>query len=183
MSFIKGHPTYVKTPSLGKHWKLSDESKRRQSECKKGKKLSKKHCKALSFAHIGQKVVHSEETKRKIGLANRFRKRPDIAGKNNWNWQGGITPEIRKIRNSIEIRLWREAIFARDNFTCQKTMEKGVYLIAHHIQSFYKYPELRTSIENGITLSKQAHLDFHNKYGRRNNTKEQLVEFLQQKNV
>ena len=32
--------------------------------------------------------------------------------------------------------------------------------------------------DNGITLSKKAHKEFHAKYGKTNNTKEQLQEFL-----
>ena len=39
----------------------------------------------------------------------------------------------------------------------------------------------RTAIENGITLSLKAHREFHKKYGFRNNTKEQLEEFLNTK--
>ncbi len=34
-------------------------------------------------------------------------------------WKGGVTPENIKARHSIEYRLWREAVFARDNWTCQ----------------------------------------------------------------
>lgn len=32
--------------------------------------------------------------------------------------------------------------------------------------------------KNGITLSKKAHKEFHHIYGTKNNTKEQLIEFL-----
>ena len=87
-------------------------------------------------------------------------------------------PENMKIRMSVEFRLWREAVFARDNWTCQKTKIKGGKLHAHHIQNFAQFPELRTSIDNGITLSKEAHRGFHKRYGNKNNTKEQLEEFL-----
>lgn len=104
-------------------------------------------------------------------------------GENNPNWKGGITPENIKIRNSIEIRLWREAVFARDNWTCQKCKERSskgikVYLQPHHIKNFAECIELRTSIENGITFCKKCHSKFHKKYGKKNNTKEQLEEFL-----
>ena len=58
---------------------------------------------------------------------------------------------------------------------------KGGNLQAHHINNFSDFPELRTSIENGITLSNKAHIEFHKKYGKKNNTEKQLLEFL--KNV
>ena len=99
-------------------------------------------------------------------------------GEKNYNWKGGITPENKRIHHSIEYRLWREAVFARDNWTCQKYGIKGGNLVAHHIQNFSKFPEIRFAIDNGITLSKKAHQEFHKKYGIKNNTKEQINEFL-----
>lgn len=93
-------------------------------------------------------------------------------------WKGGLTPKNAKIRNSIEIRLWREAVFARDNWTCQKTGSRGCRLNAHHIDNFADFPKLRTSIENGITLSEKAHKEFHKIYGMKNNIKKQLKEYL-----
>lgn len=103
------------------------------------------------------------------------------SGKNHYNWQGGITPENVKIRNSIEFRLWRESVFARDNWTCQKCKVKGGKLHSHHIKNFAEWPELRFAIDNGITLCKKCHKKFHEKYGRNKNTLEQLQEFLKER--
>jgi len=36
----------------------------------------------------------------------------------------------------------------------------------------------KARIDNGITLSEKAHREFHKKYGIKNNTNEQLEEFL-----
>lgn len=99
-------------------------------------------------------------------------------GEKSSNWRGGTTPVSQKIRTSIEYDLWRKAIFERDNFTCQRYGTLGGKLRAHHINNFAEFPELRTSIENGITLSEKAHREFHRKYGIKNNTREQLEEFL-----
>lgn len=190
--FQKGH-------KIGIGRKLSEENKRKLSLANKGKQggmFGKKHTKEtkkrMGKAKIGKpsgmlNKKHTEETKRKIKLSMIGRKspkywlgkkRPEISGKNHYNWKNGITPINTKIRMNIEGCLWREAVFARDNWTCQKTKIKGGKLHSHHINNFADFPELRTSIENGITLSEKTHRKFHQLYGWRNNTKEQLEEFL-----
>ena len=78
----------------------------------------------------------------------------------------GLLPGARerhRIRGQIEIRLWREAVFARDNWTCQYCGNRCLELNAHHIKSFAKYPKLRTSIENGIAMCKKCHKKKHSK--------------------
>ena len=99
-------------------------------------------------------------------------------GEKAGNWKGGITSENHKIRTSIEYHLWQGSVFARDYWTCQKCYKKIKELHAHHIKNFLDYPELRFAIDNGITLCKKCHINFHKKYGNKNNTKEQMIEFL-----
>jgi hypothetical protein len=133
---------------------------------------------------LGKK--RSKEDRKKMSDAqkknpNRYwlgKNREDVAGSNHHAWKGGITSEIMKIRRSPEMRLWRKSCLERDNFTCQKTGVSGGELHAHHINNFADFPELRFSIDNGIILSKKSHKEFHKKYGCKNNTKEQLIEFL-----
>ena len=78
-------------------------------------------------------------------------------GEKNHFWKGGITPESIKLRNSLEFKLWRIAVFERDNYTCQNCKIKGGHLDAHHIKSFSKYPEIRFNIDNGITYCRECH--------------------------
>ncbi len=102
---------------------------------------------------VGRK--HTIEIRKKISELQR--------GENGAGWKGGITPINKTIRASIESRLWREAVFARDNWTCQKCKQKGGKIHAHHIKPFAKYSELRFAIDNGLTLCKQCHLLEHRK--------------------
>lgn len=150
----KGKTTWIKGKKVGPR---SEETKRKISEAQKGKPRKK----------------HTEETRRMLSEMNK--------GEKSYLWKGGITPENNKIRISLEYRLFKEAVFARDNWTCQKYMKRGGDLVAHHLQNFSSVPELRTSISNGITLSEKAHKEFHKKYGFKNNTKEQIEEFIGRK--
>ena len=142
----------------------------------------------------GQK--HAEEWKRKqrermIGNTYGFQKgkssvfkgkiRLNMRGKNHPMWKGGYNSENRLFKAKIEYKLWREAIFARDNWICQKCGIRRTELHPHHILNFSVYHELRTSIENGITFCKKCHYDFHTRFGQRKNTKKQLIEFLSTK--
>lgn len=114
--------------------------------------------------------LHSEEWK-KI-LSERLK------GEKSHFWKGGISPENHLIRNGLNYKLWHKSVLQRDNFTCQKYGLRGGKLHSHHINNFADFPELRFAIDNGITLSKKAHDEFHKKYGYKNNTKGQLEEFL-----
>jgi ribosomal protein S14 len=100
-------------------------------------------------------------------------------GENHWNWKGGITPEIYKIRGSLQYKLWQYSIFSKDKNICQKCGEDKIsVLTAHHIQNFAQYPELRFTIDNGITFCRKCHKLFHKNYGRKNNNKKQIDEFI-----
>lgn len=84
------------------------------------------------------------------------------SGSNAWNWKGGITPLIKRIRNSTEYKVWRKSVFERDNYTCVWCLDRSsknnpVVLNADHIKSFAEYPELRFEISNGRTLCTPCH--------------------------
>ena len=64
-------------------------------------------------------------------------------------------------RNTPEYKLWRLAVYKRDEFKCKKCglkmNWKGKQLNAHHIRPWADYPVLRYDINNGITLCYKCH--------------------------
>lgn len=64
-------------------------------------------------------------------------------------------------RRTTEYTKWRKAVYERDNYTCAICGQVGGKLNAHHIKPFSKYKELRTSLENGITLCETCHKRVH----------------------
>ncbi len=171
-----------------KYAPFSKEWKKRIGDAQRGKKKpprTEEHRRKISENRKGKCIIpkgtkrppRSKEWSNKISKARIGM----ITGSKNPRWKGGITPENLKIRNSVEARLWREAVFARDNYTCQKTKIKGGKLRAHHIQNFFQYPELRFAIDNGITLSDEAHKEFHKRYGFKENTLIQILKFINER--
>lgn len=65
------------------------------------------------------------------------------------------------VRRSTEYKNWRAAVFSRDNYTCQLCGARGVKINAHHIKPFATFPDMRTDIDNGITLCVPCHKAVH----------------------
>ena len=66
-------------------------------------------------------------------------------------------------RNSAEYRGWRDAVFKRDMYACQRCGKIGVRLNAHHIKPWAKFADLRFDVDNGITLCEGCHKYIHKK--------------------
>jgi len=104
------------------------------------------------------------------------------SGENSYLWKGGVTPIHNKIRASIQYKQWQKEVFIRDGYCCSLCGDrKKKFLVAHHIQNFAQYPQLRFVIENGITLCRNCHKEFHKKYGKIDNIKDQIEEFINRK--
>lgn len=136
----------------------SPETRKKRSELMKGNKLSPEIRKKISESLKGRPThIWLKESRKKVSEFHKGKPRPYMRGELHPNWQGGKTAENLLIREQIEYKLWREAVFDRDDFTCQTCGKKECYLEAHHIKSFSKYPELILAIDNGITLCKDCH--------------------------
>lgn len=133
---------------------------------KKGHVMSQKIREKISKKLLGR--IISEEQKQKLSIALTGRKRLDIPwnkgkpnyemrGEKNPRWKGGSGTIRRQLMQQIEYRLWREAVFERDDYTCQMCLSRGTRIHADHIKPWATYPELRYAIDNGRTLCIPCH--------------------------
>ncbi len=147
--FQKGHKI-----NLGNNWNV-------------GKKLSVETRAKLSQALLGNKyavgAVRSPEHRLALSVAHKGNKYavPKF-GADNPSWKGGITPVNKKIRKSLEYKLWRIAVFQRDDFTCvfcrvRSKKARRIELHADHIKPFSLCPALRFETTNGRTLCVDCH--------------------------
>lgn len=167
--------TYVRTA----------EHRRRISEAQKGNKhwLGKRHRpETLEKMSKVQKGLQAGEKHPNFGKRRPQAFRDKISGKNHWHWKGGLTSEYKRIRDSIEYKDWRKAVYERDLYSCRKCGDnKGGNLHPHHILNFETYVDLRLNVDNGVTLCDKCHIKFHRTYGYSNNTTEQNIEYLNER--
>lgn len=85
------------------------------------------------------------------------------AKEKHWNWKGGITPEVIRLRGTQKYIDWRKAIFERDGYICQNCKKKGGYIEADHypkrFSDLFKEKDWKTmwNINNGRTLCRACH--------------------------
>jgi len=142
-----------KKPALGKHWKLSDKTKQKISLAQSGNK----------GYWYGKKRPHTEETKRKIGLANAISNKgkkqslETIAkrikrGEKHYNWKGGKSFEPYSVDWTQTLK---RSIRERDKYVCQLCgLPQGdrVHNV-HHID----YDKENCDPKNLVTLCQSCH--------------------------
>ena len=111
---------------------------------------------------------------------NNCSKRLFYSGRNSYMWNENKTDEERiNGRDYLEYTEFVKKVLARDNYTCQccgKILNNNG--IVHHLDGYNWCVERRTDETNGITLCELCHGNFHMKYGKGNNTKEQFEEWI-----
>lgn len=128
----------------------------------RGKKMSEAQKLKLSLALKGRTVwnkgkineyslVRSKEGKESF--------REKMSGRNNHRWIVDRTKLAkRQERNDSAYKEWRKSVRDRDHWKCK--ISNGDCLgkvVAHHILTWSKFPELRYNINNGITLCRFHH--------------------------
>ena len=125
---------------------------------------------------------------RSCGCIQREDVRERMSGENHYNYNPLLTEEERLksrfVLGGPNAMKWRVEIFTRDNYTCKICKARNgegerVVLNAHHLNGWHWFEEGRFDLDNGVTLCSDCHYDFHNKYGNKNNTKEQFEEYIQ----
>ena len=127
--------------SISYRLKINGIKKRSISAATKGKPKSLAHRKKVSEARINGNIPRGPE---------------------HPNWKGGVSDGWSKLKCSDEYKKWREAVYERDNYTCQWCGDsRGHNLNAHHIKHRSTHSELTCSVNNGITLCKRCHRALH----------------------
>lgn len=167
---------------MKKHCKNCNKEFSKQSSDSKKYWITKKFCSSKCFGIFTKPAKKLIGTKRELAVIKKLEKTMFKIGHKTWNkglkgynagkknnmWKGGITPKTIRIRTSMEYKLWREAVFTRDNWTCiwcglRSAKGQKAYIHADHIQEFALYPELRFAIDNGRTLCKKCHYKRHSR--------------------
>ena len=104
----------------------------------------------------GMKMPESFREKCRSKNLSHLKKYQFQKGRKHPYWKGGVCRDKHYLGKK-EYRLWRKAVFERDNYTCQICKIRGGDLEAHHIFPWAKYPELRFNIQNGMTVHKKCH--------------------------
>ena len=158
--FGKNNPFYGK--------KHTEETKQINREKHKGK---------IGYWTGKKRPPISNETRIKLKASNKNATPPHFLREKSSNWKGGITPINKRIRNSLKFIIWRNKVFKRDCWTCQKCYYISRKLQAHHLYNFSQYKSKRFIIKNGITLCNNCHFDFHKIYGKRDNNENQFYQW------
>lgn len=90
----------------------------------------------------------------------------------------------RRWRETHDYRLWSASVRQEWNNECAitgiKSTSKGDgLLVVHHLIGASHTKSLALTLENGILIHNKLHTEFHLRYGYRNNTVDQFLDFIQ----
>ena len=102
------------------------------------------------------------------------------SGMNHPRYNHDLTVEEREVKRTMpEYITWRKTVYEECLYTCQCCLDsKGGNLVAHHLNGWHWAKDERFLDYNGVALCNDCHDRFHKKYGYKNNTREQFIDFL-----
>jgi len=113
---------------------------------------------------IKTRTMSEIRSKKYWGLSGKLNGMYGKNGKLNPNWNGGHSPERQ---TSYSRTLWKELkklVLKRDNYQCQVCL-MNINLVVHHILPWSRYPELRFTDNNLMTVCVPCHKKIHGKKG------------------
>ena len=150
-----------------------------------GKKIERPKCGRSEIKYCNNKCSSKVLRGIRNGMFN-------IRGNKHPGWKDKKQSEFVKfIRHSQDYKEWRQKVFIRDNFNCQKCGKHGCYLEAHHVKPLRKIIEqnkIKTyedvtdckelfDINKGITYCTKCHIE-EDKMRARFITKEKINEVM-----
>lgn len=122
---------------------------------------TKKYCSYKCRSEARKSMVVTEDTRKRLSEAQKARtdKRVGLTGEMNPRWKGGKGTERHRAMGRSEYKLWRKAVFTRDNYTCTCCSKTGSYLHADHIVRWADDESLRYEVSNGQTLCYKCHYE------------------------
>jgi len=126
------------------------------------KRINKERHKKYPFLKVRQSAIMSYKCKfdneHRAKIVKTWFTSEQMSGSNNPKWKGGIRPVNLKIRNSKAMKEWREKVFKKGGYTCQRCGKHGGNLVAHHIKPFAEYPLLHFDVNNGMACCRKCHI-------------------------
>lgn len=119
-----------------------------------------------------------------------FRKLKIEQGKKQYHPKGELHPNYNHEMTDEERRegrlqegydAWTKQVKADANYTCDCCGVHGGKLHSHHKDGYKWCKERRIDITNGVCLCEKCHREFHSKYGVKNNTEQQYIDFKKEK--
>ncbi len=88
----------------------------------------------------------------------------------------------QKDMRGASYKSWRYTVLFKDSHKCI-ICGKSKTLNVHHIYPYHSYPNLRYDINNGATLCKLHHKEFHHIYGTKHFTPANFETFKRMKKI
>lgn len=143
--------TYIDNPekreNLSRIAKENGYGKWMEGRSAPGVSKANKRRKGKTYEELYGDDAAEEKLKRKVGNVLRM--------------VGKVRRQRNRHNGDMRYKRWRDAVYQRDNYTCQKCQTRGGYLNAHHIKSWAKYKKLRYVVANGITYCESCHKEEH----------------------
>lgn len=171
---LKSRLKYVKNPTCSKECRNKLISRtRKKNKIKLKCPICNEYFEVYPYRFNNQNVICCSKS-----CATKFQEKDKT---NHPRYNPNITDKERIDRRKLkENVIWRNNVLKRDNYTCVICKQYGGKLEAHHLNGYHWDKENRLNVDNGITLCKICHKNFHKKYGHNHNTKEQFLEYVNQ---